>query len=82
MLVLSVNNTLASLDADTDERDSISTKFRDPVYWQAQNWNLFADVASFRFQFRQCLSHIMIWAECNCSRRYAQRSIGGSDQTP
>lgn len=43
MLVLSVNNTLASLDADTDERDSISTKFRDPVYWQAQNWNLYPE---------------------------------------
>merc|ERR1719421_1436411 len=43
LLVLAVGNTLANFQADVDERESIATKFRDPVYWQAQNWNLYPE---------------------------------------
>jgi hypothetical protein len=43
MLVLAIGNTLAGFEADTKERESIATKFRDPVLWQAQNWNLYPE---------------------------------------
>jgi len=36
-------NTIDSVDQDVEERDSLFEKFRDPVYWQAQNWELYPD---------------------------------------
>jgi hypothetical protein len=36
-------NTIDSVDQDVEERDSLFEKFRDPVLWQAQNWELYPD---------------------------------------
>jgi len=36
-------NTIGSVEQDVEERDSLFEKFRDPVMWQAQNWQLYPD---------------------------------------
>ena len=66
LMIQVAENTIANVAADVEERDSLFEKFRDPVIWQAQNWNMSRRAAAGRAQLlakRGCIGQMQTPAE-------------------
>jgi len=62
LMIQVAENTLANVAADVEERDSLFEKFRDPVVWQAQNWNMYPDT-SWRRESMVWFCHDIIYGK-------------------
>lgn len=55
-------NTIASVDQDVEERDSLFEKFREPSIWMAQNWTVYPDT-SWRRQSMVWFCHDIVYGK-------------------